>query len=265
MIFVYFLIFLPMFYPLLNLVAYIFMVTLNALSITLPLGGMTTQELSDKFNNPFTPIGFTFSIWSIIYSLLLIFVIVGLVNYFRGKSQKNKLIDKNIGYLFALSCLLNGIWILAWQYQFTGLSVIVMLGLLATLIRIHMQLRKTPAVSAADKYITLPAFSIYLGWISVATIANIVAWTVSIDWSGWGLSQIAWTNIMVVVATLLGTAMLVKFRDIFFNLVIIWALYGILSKRLSVDPVVFASIITTTQVCMAFLVGAISTKLFIRK
>lgn len=107
-----------MFYPLLNLVAYIFMVTLNALSITLPLGGMTTAELSDKFNNPFTPIGFTFSIWSIIYSLLLIFVIIGLVNYFRGKPQKNKLIDKNIGYLFAISCLLNGGWILAWQYQF---------------------------------------------------------------------------------------------------------------------------------------------------
>lgn len=140
-----------------------------------------------------------------------------------------------------------------------------MLGLLATLIRIHMQLRKTPAVSAADKYITLPAFSIYLGWISVATIANITAWTVSIDWGGWGLSQIAWTNIMVVVATLLGTAMLIKFRDVFFNLVIIWALYGILSKRLLVDPVAFASIITMTQICMAFLVGAISTKLFLRK
>jgi hypothetical protein len=140
-----------------------------------------------------------------------------------------------------------------------------MLGLLATLIRTYMQIRKTPTVSAADKFITLPAFSIYLGWISVATIANIVAWTVNIDWSGWGLSQIAWTNIMVVIATLLGTAMLIKFRDVFFNLVIIWALYGILSKRLSVDPVVFASIITTTQVCMAFLVGAISTKILLKK
>lgn len=140
-----------------------------------------------------------------------------------------------------------------------------MFGILATLIRIHMQIRKTPAVSAADKYVTLPAFSIYLGWISVATIANIVAWTVSINWGGWGLSQIAWTNIMVVVATLLGTTMLVKFRDVWFNVVIIWALYGIMSKRLAVDAIVFASIITTTQVCMAFLVGALSTKVFLRK
>ncbi len=132
-----------------------------------------------------------------------------------------------------------------------------MLGLLATLIRIHMQIRKTPAVSTTDKYITLPAFSIYLGWISVATIANIVAWTVGVNWGGWGISQISWTNIMVVVATLLGTTMLIKFRDIWFNVVIIWALYGILSKRLAVDPIVFASIITTTQVCMASLLRAL--------
>lgn len=140
-----------------------------------------------------------------------------------------------------------------------------MLGLLATLIRIHMQIRKTPAVSVADKYITLPAFSIYLGWISVATIANITAWTVSINWGGFGISQITWTNIMIVVATLLGTTMLVKFRDVFFNLVILWALYGILSKRMAVDPVMFASIIGTTQICMAFLMGSISIKLFLRK
>ncbi len=140
-----------------------------------------------------------------------------------------------------------------------------MLGLLATLIRIHMQIRKTPAVSTADKYITLSAFSIYLGWISVATIANIVAWTVSVNWGGWGISQISWTNIMVVVATLLGTTMLVKFRDVWFNVVIIWALYGIMSKRLAVDPIIFASIITTTQVCMAFLVGVITTSLITRK
>jgi len=114
-------------FSLLNLVAYIFMVTLNTLSITLPLGGKTTEELSDLYNNPFTPAGFTFSIWSIIYTLLLIFSIIPLVNYFRGKEKKNKLVEKNIGYLYALSCLLNGLWILAWQFQHVGFSVVIML------------------------------------------------------------------------------------------------------------------------------------------
>lgn len=253
-------------FPLLNFVAYIFMVTLNALSIIIPLGGKTTQELSDMYANPFTPIGFTFSIWSVIYSLLLIFSIIPLVNYFRGKSQKNKLVNKNIGYLYAISCLLNGLWILAWQYQFIWLSVLVMLGLLVTLIKIHIELRKnTTALTWNDKYITLPAFSIYLGWISVATIANITAWTVSIGWDGFGISQITWTNIMVIVATLLGTTMLLKYRDIFFNLVILWALYGIMSKRMAVGPLEFATIITTTQICMAFIVGAITMRILLRK
>lgn len=255
-----------MFYPFLNFVAYIFMVTLNYLSISLPLGGMTTEQLSDKYDNPFTPIGFTFSIWSIIYTLLLIFTLVPLVNYFRGKTQKNKLVDKNIGYLYAISCALNGAWILAWQYQFVGLSVLIMLGLLVTLILIHLAIRKnTTGLTQNDRYITFPAFSIYLGWISVATIANITAWTVNIGWSGWGITQIMWTNIMVVVATLLGTVIYAKYRDVFFNLVIIWALYGIMSKRMLVDPIEFASIITTTQICMAFLVGIITTGVILKR
>lgn len=255
-----------MFYPFLNFVGYIFMVTLNALSITLPLGGMTTEQLSDKYDNPFTPIGFTFSIWSLIYTLLLVFTIIPLVNYFRGKTQKNKLVDKNIGYLFAISCLLNGLWILAWQYQYVGLSIFVMLGMLVTLIRIHMVIRKNPTgLTWNDRYITFPAFSIYLGWISVATIANIAAWTVSIEWSGWGLTQIMWTNILIVVATLLGTAMYAKYRDVFFNLVIIWALYGIMSKRLLVDANEFATIIMMTQICIAFLVGMLTSGVFFKK
>jgi hypothetical protein len=116
-----------------------------------------------------------------------------------------------------------------------------------------------------DKYITRPAFSIYLGWISVATIANIAAWLVSISWGAWGISPVTWTITMIVVATLLGTAMLIKHRDIFFNLVVLWALYGIMSKRLSIDPLAFESIITTTQICMAFIAGAITTIVLKRK
>ncbi len=255
-----------MFYPLLNFVGYIFMVTLNYLSIALPLGGMTTQELSDKYANPFTPIGFTFSIWSVIYTLLLLFSIIPLVNYFHGKTQKNKLVEKNIGYLYVISCVLNGAWILAWQYQFVGLSVLVMLGLLVTLIIIHTAIRKNPTnLTWNDRYITFTVFSIYLGWISVATIANIAAWTVSIGASGWGISAITWTNGLVVMATLLGTIMYTKYRDVFFNLVIIWALYGIMSKRMLVGEVEFASIITTTQICMAFIVGLVSSQYLIKR
>ncbi|MFA6080621.1 MAG: hypothetical protein WC753_04060 [Candidatus Gracilibacteria bacterium] len=255
-----------MFYPLLNLVAYIVMIVVNTLAIIIPLGGMTTGELSDKYDSLFTPIAFTFSIWSIIYTLLLIFVIVGIINLIRGKNKKNTLTNQRINWLFGLTCLFNGGWMLAWQYQYVGLSVIIMLGFLVTLIRLYTEIRKnTNHLNAADTYITLPTFSIYLGWISVATIANISAWLISVQWGAWGISPVTWTIIMIIIATLLGLIMLAKNRDVFFTLVILWALYGIMSKRISVDPVVFASIITTTQVCMAFLVGAMTGKFFIRK
>ena len=148
---------------LLNIMAYIIMVTLNALSITVPLGGLTTEQLADKFGNPFTPVGFTFTIWSVIYTLLLIFVSVGLYNSLRGKSLNNKLTEKNIGPRFWISCLLNGGWILAWQYQFVGLSVLIMLALLMILIQIYRHMRiNTPRRTFADRWITYPAFSIYL-------------------------------------------------------------------------------------------------------
>ncbi len=88
------------------------------------------------------------------------------------------------------------------------------------------------------------------------------AWLVSISWSAWDISPVTWTTTMIVVATLLGMTMLLKHRDIFFNLVILWALYGIMSKRLSVDPIAFESIVTTTQVCMAYIAGAITVKIF---
>jgi hypothetical protein len=91
------------------------------------------------------------------------------------------------------------------------------------------------------------------------------AWLVSISWSAWGISPVTWTITMIVVATLLGTTILLKHRDIFFNLVILWALYGIMSKRLSIDQVAFESIVTTTQVCMAFIAGAITTIILKRK
>jgi len=265
-IFIFFFNFLFMFYPLLNLSGYIFMIVFNALAIIIPLGGMTTKELSDKYDSLFTPIAFTFSIWSVIYTLLLVFVIVGVINLIRGKRKKNSLIDQRIGWLFWITCLFNGGWMIAWQYQYVGLSVIIMLGFLITLIRLYTEIRRnTNHLNTADKYISLPAFSIYLGWISVATIANISAWLISIQWSAWGISPVTWTIIMIVIATLLGLIMLAKNRDVFFTLVILWALYGIMSKRISVDPVEFASIITTTQICMAFLVGTMTGKFFIKK
>lgn len=245
-----------------NALGYIWMIVMNTLAIVLPLGGISTQALSERYDNPFTPIGFTFSIWSVIYLLLLLFTFIPLWQSWQGK--KTTPVQKNITWLYPLSCLLNGLWIVTWHYQFIGVSVVIMVGLLVTLIRIHMAVRVAKP-TRFDSIITLPAFSIYLGWISVATIANIAAWSVEGGWTGDLTSQIIGTNIMVGVATLLGATMFVRYRDVFFNLVIIWALYGIMSKRIMVDEVIFASTILVTQMCMAFLVGLISSQYLIKR
>lgn len=250
-------------FPLLNFLAFIVMIVVNTLSVTLPLGGISIGELSALYPNPFTPAAMTFSIWSVIYLFLFIFSTYPLLLLFWKKKIPVRI--RHIGYWYSLSCMLNALWVCAWQYRFVGTSVVIMIALLLVLIHIYQSIRKESTMRAFDRWIIFPAFSLYLGWISVATIANITAWTVHIGWSGWGLSQIAWTNIMIVVATLLGTAIYARFRDIICNLVIIWALYGIMTKRVALDPIEFGSIVLTTQLCMAFLVGLISSRWILRK
>lgn len=245
-----------------NALGYVFTIVMNWLSISIPLGGITIQELADRYDNPFTPTPGTFSIWSVIFTLLLVFSLWPLIQSW-GKSKISP-VQKNIGWLYLVTCIANGAWVAAWQYQYISLSVIIMLVLLVTLIRIHIAVRAAKP-TRFDSIITIPTFSIYLGWISVATIANITAWTVSIGWGGWGISQIAWTNIMVIVATLLGTTLYVKYRDAWFNAVIIWALFGIMYKRMNIDAVTFTSIIMTTQICIAFLVGLISSQYLVKR
>lgn len=150
-----------MFYPLLNFIAYIFMIVMNGLSF-IPLGGMTTQDISARYESLFTPEGFTFSIWSVIYALLLVFVISGLINLLQGKPQKNKFTNKYIGPFFALSCLWNGLWIVAWQYQYIGLSVIIISALFFTLAALYIRVhQRTSGLTWTDRYITRPAVSIY--------------------------------------------------------------------------------------------------------
>ena len=121
----------------LNLIAFVFMITMNYLANALPLNGKTTGQLSDQYPNLFTPAGITFSIWGVIYLLLLVFIILQL----WGSQQK---LVSSMGWAFVASALFNGLWILAWHYERTGLSVLIMLGLLASLIFINQRLALQP-------------------------------------------------------------------------------------------------------------------------
>ncbi|MFW5725747.1 MAG: hypothetical protein ACOCX0_04800, partial [Bacteroidota bacterium] len=145
-----------------NVVTFLAMVFTNYLANALPINDKTTGQLSAQYPNLFVPAGFTFSIWGIIYLLLTIFVVI---QFF----ENNKPVVRAIGWAFALSSLFNTLWIVAWHYERLPLSVLIMLGLLVCLVYIGLQIRTLPVG------IIKAAFGIYLGWISIATIANITA------------------------------------------------------------------------------------------
>jgi hypothetical protein len=198
----------------------------NFLANYLPFNGITTAEVSDALRIFFAPAGYVFAIWGVIYLGLIAFAF-----YQAQPEAKNApWLDKTLP-AFALASVANMVWLFMWHYQQITVSVLVMLVLLASLMAIYHQLEvgKYP-VSAKSYWMVHAPFSLYLGWISVATIANISGALWSVNWNGFGVEAQMWTVIMIAVAGALGLLMLYKKRDVVFAAVIVWALFGIFWK-----------------------------------
>ena len=230
---------------LLNLVAFIATIIINALANAMPINGRTTGELSEMYPNLFVPAGITFSIWGLIYLLLLVFVVYQLILAFYS-AQKASVIHK-IGWWFIISSIANCGWILAWHYVLPELSLLIMLLLLFSLSRIYLELdRVKPHVSKSAKWIVYPCFSVYLGWITVATIANTTAVLVDWGWTGGALGGSAWAIVMMIIAAIMGVYFAIFRKNIAYTLVIVWALHGIYLKR-SADLVPVKWIVLISQ------------------
>jgi hypothetical protein len=228
----------------LNLLGFFGIVLIHYLAVTLPLNNKTTGVLSDQYPNLFVPVGLTFSIWGIIYLLLAIFIVYQLVYAFKKDTQDSSFLEK-IGILFFVSCLANFTWIFAWHFEMVPLSLFIMLILLISLIAIYQRLNigRSTALKS-EKYLVHLPFSVYLGWITIATIANTTALLVDLHWNRFGLSEPFWTIAVIIIGILIAFFMLFYRKDIFYSLVIDWALLGILIKRITVDMVRVQSIIT---------------------
>ncbi|WP_216828631.1 tryptophan-rich sensory protein [Alkalihalobacterium elongatum] len=201
----------------LNWLAYLFMVLVNALANIIPIGGKTTGEISARLEVLFTPAGYVFSIWGLIYMLLGIWLVRQI-----SKRRRKLPLYRETSPLFILSCLLNVTWIFLWHYQLFIWTVLVMISLLIMLILLYRKVKDNQPAK-----IDQAPFSIYLGWISVATIANISYVLVEYNWDGIGLSPITWTIIMLIVATLLAIHFRINENDRLFSLVFVWAIIGI--------------------------------------
>jgi hypothetical protein len=220
----------------LNVVALLFTLALNSLANILPINGLNTGEVSDRYPSLFTPAGITFSIWSVLYVMLIGFTVYQLYWYFVKPGFKK------LAILFTASCILNGCWILAWHYLFPVLSLLIMLMLLGTLIGIFTHLNKFKVETLAERiWVRLP-FTLYFAWICVATIANTSAVLVSIPGVDFFFSEVVWTMAMMVVAAVLGLLITLRYKAPAFSLVIIWALFGIFLRWQQTDQSVIATL-----------------------
>ncbi|WP_020539460.1 tryptophan-rich sensory protein [Lewinella cohaerens] len=245
----------------LNLIGFLLVLLLNTLANALPLNGYNTGELSDRYPNFFVPAGFTFSIWGVIYLLLIIFIIYQLRSWWKKQDVDLSFVQK-IGPWFFISCLANASWILAWHYLQITLSLLIMLIILGSLIIIYLRLgigESSPTPPTNKWTVRLP-FSIYLGWITVATIANVTTLLVDNGWQGGAIGPISWAAVMIVIAGLIGILILVKRADIGFVLVLIWAFYGIYAKQSGNTTADVDSILLAAKVVMALLAVAAASR-----
>ena len=235
-----------------NIIALIVTLIVNGLAGTTLLNGRTTAEVSDTYFTLITPAGYVFSIWGVIYILLAAFAIYQVL-----PSQKDKPCHKQIGALFILSSIFNCVWLFLWQYDYITLSVVVMFALLATLISIYTRLgvgkSKAPL---REKLLIQTPFSVYLGWITIASIANVSAALVSLNWDGLGISAETWAVIVLALALVVALAVIFTRRDIAYSLVIIWALAGIAINQSS-----YPNIVLTAEVAIAIIIVTLSVSL----
>jgi translocator protein len=209
-----------------NVVSYGLTVIVNGLAVALPLNGLSTGEISDRFPVLVTPAGYVFGIWSLIYILLAAFTLYQALP--RNRQQPEL---RAIGYLPALAGVLNATWVILWHYEVFALTVPVMLGLLATLVLIHRRLQPTRRAGGLARWAVALPFSVYLGWITVATIANISQMLYRAGYRGEPLGEEPWAMIILAVGVGIAAIMLLRELDWAFALVIIWAYVGIAAEQ----------------------------------
>ena len=240
-----------------NVAVFAVTVIVNGLASSLALNGVTTAEVSDLYFTLVTPAGYVFSIWGVIYTLLLLFVVFQAL-----PSQREKPFLDQISVLFILSGVFNVVWLFLWHYDQIVLSVVLMFALLATLIAVYMRLGigKTSVTLKERLFVHLP-FSVYLGWITVASIANVASALVSIQWDGFGLASETWAVLVIAVAVLITLVVIATRKDIAYSLVLVWALVGIAVNQSDYRDIVTAATASVIIIIVALVVFLALSKL----
>lgn len=242
-----------------NIIALLLTVAFNTFS-QLPssnFGVGTNAEIANRYPDLYYfPANTAFSIWGVLYLLLFAFVI-----YQALPAQRDNPQIERVGWLFVVSCIFNVAWITCFQYEQFALSMVMMLGLLATLITLYLRLgigRTT--VALRDKLLVHVPFSAYLGWITAATVTNAAYVLQNAEWDGFGIAPEYWAAILLVITGVLGLIMLIRNRDIAYALVIAWATFWIYSRHSNVQIVAIFALGVAVLMLIALVVQLLSNR-----
>jgi hypothetical protein len=244
--------------------AFVGILVVNGLANALPLNGANTGVLSDEIPNLFVPAGLTFSIWGLIYLLLMGYIVALLKEAWRGGSGAWTVSD---ALLFLVNAAANIGWIFAWHWRLVGLAMALMLVILGTLIALEQGNQRKlgpggaldPAAGGKDRGLAARRFflsvplRVYLGWISVATIANATALLVKTGWGGFGLDPRFWTVLVIIAGLAVALGFSLWKRQVAAPLVVVWAYAGIVIKRLGSDAS-YSAAVWIAALAAAFLI-----------
>jgi hypothetical protein len=226
-------------------------IVVNGLANALPINGMNTGEISDRFNVYFVPAGYVFSIWGLIYLGLIAYAI-----YQALPAQRDNPRLRITGWWVVLGGLANIAWIFLWHYEIFPLTILAMLVLLASLIIVYLRLGigRTDVPKTETWLVRIP-FSIYLGWITVATVANATSLLDYLKWNAFGIAPETW--MVIILAAVLAISVLMSFtrRDVAYTLVILWALAGIGLKHAAVPAIATPTWVTFGLVALGLVMA----------
>lgn len=231
-------------------------IIVNTLANALPLNGLNTGEISDRFQVYFVPAGYVFSIWGLIYVGL-----IALAIYQALPSQRENPRLRGTGWWMVLGGIANSAWIFLWHYEQFPLTILAMLVLLATLILTYLRLGiGRTSVSRAETWAVRVPISIYLGWITVATVANVTSLLDYLKWDRFGIAPETW--MLIILAAVLAIAVTMNFtrRDASYALVILWATAGIAIKHAAA-----AAVATPTWIVFGLVLVTLIIALLLRR
>ena len=205
----------------------LYIMTLNGFFGPHPIGTTSTST-----RPLIVPKGFAFSIWGLIYTGLIVFPIY---QFIKKKEHPQW---RSLRVWYSLNVVLNGLWLVCASYDWIWITVIIILMMLFSLIKIDHQIRTMKNEGVEINYwIESFVFSIYYGWVTLATVLNIAAALKFYDWDGWGIPELYWSLIILSITVLIITKLFRSYHDSAFMTVGVWAFFALALRHWESLPI----------------------------